>query len=51
MVKQRRKGKNEDSVKSKRKAFLELLLEHHLMDESFTEENIQEEVDTFMFEV
>ncbi|GFT08347.1 cytochrome P450 4V2, partial [Nephila pilipes] len=33
----------------KQKAFLELLLEYHLKDPSFTEEDIREEVDTFMF--
>ncbi|GIY91741.1 cytochrome P450 4V2 [Caerostris extrusa] len=33
----------------KRKAFLELLLELHLQDPSFTEEDVREEVDTFMF--
>ncbi|GFY49234.1 cytochrome P450 4C1 [Trichonephila inaurata madagascariensis] len=35
--------------RKKRKAFLELLLEHHLKDPSFTEEDIGIEVDTFMF--
>ena len=39
------------SGKPKKKAFLEHLLEVHLKDSSFTEENIREEVDTFMFEV
>ncbi|XP_015929391.1 cytochrome P450 4V2-like [Parasteatoda tepidariorum] len=31
-----------------RRAFLELLLEHHFKDPSFTEDDIREEVDTFM---
>ncbi|GFW86937.1 cytochrome P450 4C1 [Trichonephila clavipes] len=35
--------------RKKRKAFLELLLEHHLKDPSFTEEDIGVEVDTVMF--
>ncbi|GFS85195.1 cytochrome P450 4V2 [Trichonephila clavipes] len=35
--------------RKKRKAFLELLLEHHLKDPSFTEDDIRIEVDTFMF--
>ncbi|GBN81354.1 hypothetical protein AVEN_14454-1 [Araneus ventricosus] len=34
-----------------RKPFLELLLEYHLKDPSFTEEDVREEVDTFMFAV
>ncbi|KAF8770888.1 Cytochrome P450 4c3 like protein [Argiope bruennichi] len=34
--------------KKMQKPFLELLLEHHLKDPSFTEENIIEQVDTFM---
>ncbi|GFY61360.1 cytochrome P450 4C1, partial [Trichonephila inaurata madagascariensis] len=38
------------SLRKKRKAFLELLLEHHLKDPSFTEEDVREEVHTFMFE-
>ncbi|GFQ78084.1 cytochrome P450 4V2 [Trichonephila clavata] len=38
------------SQRKKRKAFLELLLEHHLKDPSFTEEDVSEEVHTFMFE-
>ncbi|CAL1293282.1 unnamed protein product, partial [Larinioides sclopetarius] len=38
-----------ESCLEKRKPFLELLLEYHLKDPSFTEKDIREEVDTFMF--
>ncbi|GBN35911.1 hypothetical protein AVEN_39779-1 [Araneus ventricosus] len=39
----------EESSFEKRKPFLELLLEYHLKDPSFTEKDVREEVDTFMF--
>ncbi|XP_076330036.1 cytochrome P450 4c3-like [Tachypleus tridentatus] len=35
--------------KRKRQAFLDLLLEHHLKDNTLTEDDMQEEVDSFMF--
>ncbi|XP_022249580.1 cytochrome P450 4C1-like [Limulus polyphemus] len=33
----------------KRQAFLDLLLDHHLKDNTMTEDDMQEEVDSFMF--
>ncbi|XP_054711969.1 cytochrome P450 4V2-like [Uloborus diversus] len=41
---------DEEKAKKNKKAFLERLLELHFVDDSFTEEDIRQEVDTFMFE-
>ncbi|GIY12615.1 cytochrome P450 4V2 [Caerostris darwini] len=46
---QQQQNSNSEAPKRRRKAFLELLLEQHLVDPSFTEEDVKYEVETFMF--
>ncbi|GIY11493.1 cytochrome P450 4c3 [Caerostris darwini] len=41
---------SETGTKNKRKALMDVLLEHHLQTKDLTEEDIREEVDTFAFE-
>ncbi|GIY76476.1 cytochrome P450 4c3 [Caerostris extrusa] len=42
---------SEIGTKNKRKALMDVILEHHLQTKDLTEEDIREEVDTFAFEV
>lgn len=52
MIRRIKSGEDSDeesNVVKNRKAFLDILIRNHLNDESFTEEDIREEVDTFMF--
>ena len=47
-----KEGKNSEDEDTKRKAFLDLLLDMHISDpKNFTESDVQEEVDSFMFAV
>ncbi|XP_035219899.1 cytochrome P450 4V2-like isoform X2 [Stegodyphus dumicola] len=43
-------SQSKNEMETRRKAFLELLLENHFKDDKFTVEDVREEVDTFMFE-
>ncbi|GFT35172.1 cytochrome P450 4V2 [Nephila pilipes] len=43
-------GEKNENEKRKRKALMDVLLEHHIQMKDLTEEDIREEVDTFAFE-